>query len=147
VKAFSSYFVLTLFSSFFFLNSSPYIGSNDMTCTTDLQPSLKNQSDSELIVQEVDYDDESEYDEDEAFEEINRELSQFEEKSKPNLNDTEAINLGDADDIKETKISIHIAPNIREELIKALTEFKTFCMVIRRHAGLKHQSSGSKIAH
>ena len=72
---FSSYFVLILFSSFLFLNSSLYIGSNDMACTTDLQPSLKNQTDSELIVQEVDYGDESEYDEDEALEEINRELS------------------------------------------------------------------------
>ncbi|XP_070004502.1 uncharacterized protein [Nicotiana sylvestris] len=59
-----------------------------------------------------------------GFEEINRELSQFEEKSKPNLNDTKADNLGDAVDIRENKISIHIAPNIREELIKALIEFK-----------------------
>ncbi|XP_070011460.1 uncharacterized protein [Nicotiana sylvestris] len=65
----------------------------------------------------------SKYDEDEAFEEINMELSQFEEKSKPNLNDTEAINLGDADDIRETIISIQIAPNIREELIKTLIKF------------------------
>jgi len=95
-----------------------------MACTTDLQPSLKDQSDSELIIQEVDYDNESEYDEDEAFEEINRELSQFEEKLRPNLNDTKAINLGDAVDIRENKISIHIAPNIREELIKTLIEFK-----------------------
>ncbi|XP_070008472.1 uncharacterized protein [Nicotiana sylvestris] len=103
---------------------SLYIGSNDMACTIDLHPSLKNQSDSELVVQEVDYDDESEYDEDEAFEEINRELSQFEEKPKPNLNDTKVVNLGDADDVRETKISIHTEPNIREELIKALIEFK-----------------------
>ncbi|XP_070003473.1 uncharacterized protein [Nicotiana sylvestris] len=103
---------------------SLYTGSNDMACTMDLQPSLKNRSDSELIVQEVDHDDELEYDGDEAFEEINRELSQFEEKYKPNLNDTEAVNLGDADDVKETKISIHIEPNIREELIKTLLEFK-----------------------
>ena len=51
-------------------------------------------------------------------------MSQFEEKYKPNLNDTETINLGDVGDIRETKISIHIAPNIREELIKTLIEFK-----------------------
>ena len=43
-----------------------------MAYTTDLRPSLINQSDSDLIIQEIGYDDESEYDEDEAFEEINR---------------------------------------------------------------------------
>ncbi|XP_070021891.1 uncharacterized protein [Nicotiana sylvestris] len=69
---------------------------------------------------EIDCDDEFEYDEDEAFEEINRELCQFEEKPKPNLNDTEAVNLGDADNVRETKISIHVEPNVREELIKTL---------------------------
>jgi len=117
-----SHFDFVLF--FFFLNSSLFTGSNDMACTADLRPSLINQSESDLMIQEVSCDDESEYDEDKAFEEINRELCQFEEKPKPNLNDTEAVNLGDADNVRETKISIHIEPNVREELIKTLVEFK-----------------------
>ncbi|XP_070010276.1 uncharacterized protein [Nicotiana sylvestris] len=69
-------------------------------------------------------DDESEYDEDEAFEEISKELGHFEEKPKPNLNDTETINLGDPDNVRETKISVYLEPQIREEIIKALFEYK-----------------------
>ena len=46
-----------------------------------------------------------EYDEEEAFREINRELEQFEQKSKPNLSETETINLGSTEDVKEIKIS------------------------------------------
>ncbi|XP_070029555.1 uncharacterized protein [Nicotiana sylvestris] len=70
------------------------------------------------------YDNESEYDEDEAFEEISKELNHFEEKPKPNLNKTEAINLGDPDNVRETKISVYLEPQIREEIIKALLEYK-----------------------
>ncbi|XP_070017825.1 uncharacterized protein [Nicotiana sylvestris] len=99
-------------------------GTNDVACTTDLQPSHNNESNSELIAQDSDYDDESEYEENDDFEEINRELSQFQDKPKPNLSDTEAVNLGDVDNVRETKISIHIEHSIREELIKALIEFK-----------------------
>ncbi|XP_070022054.1 uncharacterized protein [Nicotiana sylvestris] len=69
-------------------------------------------------------DDETEYDEEEAFEEISKELNHFEEKPKPNLNETETINLGDPDNIKETKISVHLEPQIKEEIIKALFEYK-----------------------
>jgi len=88
------------------------------------QPSLKNQSGSEILIQEIYCDYESEYDEDEVFEEISKELIHFEEKIKPNLSDTEDINIGDTSNIRETKISVHLEPKIREELIKALIEFK-----------------------
>ncbi|XP_070029361.1 uncharacterized protein [Nicotiana sylvestris] len=75
---------------------------NDMTCMRTLRPSLKSQSNSEIIIQQIECDDEIEYDEEEAFKEISKELSHFEEKPKPNLNETEAINLGDPDNIRET---------------------------------------------
>ncbi|XP_070004766.1 uncharacterized protein [Nicotiana sylvestris] len=55
---------------------------------------------------------------------ISKELSHFEEKPKPNLNEKEAINLRDPDNVRETKISIHLVPQIREEIIKALFEYK-----------------------
>ncbi|XP_070004246.1 uncharacterized protein [Nicotiana sylvestris] len=74
-----------------------YAGFNDMTRMTNLRPSLKSQSNSEIIIQEIECENESEYDEDEDFEEISKELSHFEEKPNPNLNNTEAINLGDPD--------------------------------------------------
>ncbi|XP_070026223.1 uncharacterized protein [Nicotiana sylvestris] len=68
-------------------------------------------------------DDESEYDEDEAFKEISKELNHFEETPKSNLNETEAINLGDSDNVRETEISVHLEPQIREKIIKALFEY------------------------
>ena len=40
------------------------------------------------------------------------------------MSDTEDINIGDTSNIRETKISVHLEPKIREELIKALIEFK-----------------------
>ena len=78
------------------------------------QPTLKSQSNSEITIQEVEYDDEIEYDEEATFEEISKELKQFEEKPKPNLSETEAINLGDQDDVRETKISVTPQVFIRE---------------------------------
>ena len=86
------------------------------------QPSLKSQSNSEITIQEVEYDDEIEYDEEAAFEEISKELKQFEEKPKPNLSETEAINLGDQDDVRETKISVHLESQVKEAIIKILFE-------------------------
>lgn len=65
-----------------------------------------------------------EYDEEEAFKEINRELEQFENKPKPNLNETEPVNLGSSEKVKETKISIHTDERTRDALIQLLFEFK-----------------------
>ncbi|XP_070028927.1 uncharacterized protein [Nicotiana sylvestris] len=95
-----------------------------MTCMRNLWPSFKSQSNSEIIIQEIECDDEVECDDDEAYEEISKELSHFEEKSKPNLNDTEAVNLGDQDNIRETKITVHLEPQLKEEIIKVLFEYK-----------------------
>jgi len=64
-------------------------------------PDLKKLSNIEIMHQEV------EYDEDEVVEEIKRELEQFENKPKPNLNETEPINIGSLEEIREMKISIH----------------------------------------
>ncbi|XP_070019324.1 uncharacterized protein [Nicotiana sylvestris] len=64
------------------------------------------------------------YDEEAAFEEISKELKQFEEKPKPNLSKTKAINLGDQNDVRETKISVHLESQVKEEIIKILFEYK-----------------------
>ncbi|XP_070050206.1 uncharacterized protein [Nicotiana tomentosiformis] len=101
-----------------------YAGFNDMTCMRNFQPNLKSQCNSETTIQEVECDDETEYDEEAAFQEISRELNHFEEKPKPNLNETEVINLGDQYNLRETKISVHLEPQIKEEIIKALFEYK-----------------------
>nr|XP_033512520.1 uncharacterized protein LOC117277220 [Nicotiana tomentosiformis] len=83
------------------IKSSFYDGINDMACMRNLQPSLKSQSNSEIIIQEVEYDDETEYDEEAAFEEIR-----------------------DQDNVKETKKSVHLEPQVKEEIINALFEYK-----------------------
>ncbi|XP_070047072.1 uncharacterized protein [Nicotiana tomentosiformis] len=102
-----------------------YAGFNDMTCMRNFQPNLKSQFNSEITIQEVECDDdETKYDEEVAFQKISRELNHFEEKPKPNLNETKAINLGDQYNIRETKISVHLEPQIKEEIIKALFEYK-----------------------
>ncbi|XP_070003047.1 uncharacterized protein [Nicotiana sylvestris] len=106
------------------IKSSFYAGCSDMTCMKSFQPSLKNQYNSEITIQEVEYDDEIKYDEEAAFEEISKELKQFEEKPKPNLSGTEAINLGDQDDVREKKISVHLDPQVKEAIIKTLFEYK-----------------------
>ncbi|XP_070025455.1 uncharacterized mitochondrial protein AtMg00860-like [Nicotiana sylvestris] len=59
---------------------------------------------------------EQEYNEDEAFREINRELEQFENKPKPNLNEIEPVNLGSSEEVQETMISIHADERTRDAL-------------------------------
>ncbi|XP_070018079.1 uncharacterized protein [Nicotiana sylvestris] len=82
------------------------------------KPNLKSQSNSKIIIQEVEYDEEA------AFEEISKELKQFEEKPKSNLSETDTINLGDQDDVRKTKINVHLEPQVKEEIIKTLFEYK-----------------------
>ncbi|XP_070054563.1 uncharacterized protein [Nicotiana tomentosiformis] len=101
-----------------------YAGFNDLTCIRNFQPNLKSQSNSEITIQEVECDDETKYDEEAAFEEISGELKYFKGKPKPNLNEIEAINLGDQDNVRETMISVHLELQIKEEIIKALFEYK-----------------------
>ena len=68
--------------------------------------------------------EEVEYDPDEAFEGISKDFEQFENKSNPNMNETESINLGDHENIRETKISVHAQPQQKEEIIEALLDYK-----------------------
>ena len=105
---------LNSYSLFF---SSINASFDNMTCMRNSLPNLK-----ELFILES--SQEVEYDEEEAFREINRELEQFEHKPKPNLSETETINLGSSEDVKEIKISLHINKEIREVIIQLLFEYK-----------------------
>ncbi|XP_070004826.1 uncharacterized protein [Nicotiana sylvestris] len=91
---------------------------NNMTCMRNSRPDLKKLSNIKIMHQEV------EYDEDEVVEEIKRELEQFENKTKPNLNETELINIGSHEEVKETKISIHTKQKTRDALIQLLFEYR-----------------------
>ncbi|XP_070043118.1 uncharacterized protein [Nicotiana tomentosiformis] len=91
---------------------------NNMTCLRTSCPDSKTLSNCEIMNQEP------EYYEDEAFREINRELEQFENKLKPNLNETEPVNLGSSEEVRKTIISIHADERTRDVLIQLLFEFK-----------------------
>ncbi|XP_070025401.1 uncharacterized protein [Nicotiana sylvestris] len=91
---------------------------NNMTCLRTSCPDPNMLANCEIMNQEPKYDEE------EAFREINRELEQFENKPKLNLNDTEPINLGSSEEIRETKISIFADGKTRDVLIQLLFEFK-----------------------
>ncbi|XP_070007434.1 uncharacterized protein [Nicotiana sylvestris] len=88
-----------------------------MTCMRNSCPDLEKLSNIEITHQE-------EYEEDEIVEEIKRELEQFENKPKPNLNETETINIGSPEEVRETKISIHTEQKTRDILIQLLFEYK-----------------------
>ena len=89
-----------------------------MTCMRNSLPDFK-----ELIILESP-SQEVEYDKEEAFSEINWELEKFEHKSKPNLSETETINLESFEDVNKIKISLHINQEIREAIIQLLFECK-----------------------
>ncbi|XP_070049377.1 uncharacterized protein [Nicotiana tomentosiformis] len=57
-------------------------------------------------------------------EEIIREVENFENKPKSNLDETEAVNLGDSELVKETRISIHLSPSEKEECIRFLKVYE-----------------------
>ncbi|XP_015072578.1 uncharacterized protein LOC107016701 [Solanum pennellii] len=97
-----------------------YADSSDMTCMQNFSPDLNIQSNLrpniEIISQEI------EHDEDRVFEEVRRDFNHFENKSNPNMSETETINLGDQEIIKETKISVHL--HQKNDIIQALFDYK-----------------------
>ncbi|XP_070047284.1 uncharacterized protein [Nicotiana tomentosiformis] len=56
-------------------------------------------------------------------EEIIKEVENFENKPKFNLDETETVNLGDSKMVKETRISIHLSPSEKEEYVRFLKEY------------------------
>ncbi|XP_071926092.1 uncharacterized protein [Coffea arabica] len=66
----------------------------------------------------------SESDIEEEFESISRDLKQYEEKPKPNLEETEIINIGTKTEVKEVKVSIHLNRKQKEEMIEFLMLFQ-----------------------
>nr|XP_025884578.1 uncharacterized protein LOC112940521 [Solanum lycopersicum] len=98
-----------------------YADSSDMTCMQNFSPDLNIQSNLrpniEIISQEI------EHDEDKVFEEVRRDFNHFENKSNPNMNETETINLGDQEIIKETNISVYVQHQ-KDDIIQALFDYK-----------------------
>ena len=70
------------------------------------------------------YKDSDSEEEDEIPKEVIREVENFENKPKSNLDKTEAINLGDSETIKETRINIHLSPLEKEEYTRFLKEYE-----------------------
>ncbi|XP_070019967.1 uncharacterized protein [Nicotiana sylvestris] len=62
--------------------------------------------------------------EDEIPKEVVREVENFDNKPKSSLDETKAVNLENAETIKETRISIHLSQTEKEECIRFLKEYK-----------------------
>ena len=65
----------------------------------------------------------NESDNEEEQESISQIFKQYEEKSKPNLANTEIINIGSKMKAKEINISVHLNKEQRKEKIEFLTVF------------------------
>ena len=66
----------------------------------------------------------NESDSEEEYESMSKVLEQYEEKSKPNLEETEIINIGTKSEVKEIKISVHLNERQKREMIEFLTVFQ-----------------------
>ncbi|XP_070002320.1 uncharacterized protein [Nicotiana sylvestris] len=62
--------------------------------------------------------------EDEIPEEVVKEVDNFENRPKSNLDETEIVNLGDAENVKETRISVHLSPSEKKEYTEFLREYE-----------------------
>lgn len=59
---------------------------------------------------------------------LTEELKQFENQEKPNKEDTETVNLGDEEVVKETRIRVHHTETQKEDLIILLKHYiNVFC--------------------
>ena len=56
---------------------------------------------------------------------VAKEFRQFENQRKPNLEDTETVNLGDSKCVKEVKISTYLNGTQKESLIHLLAEYSS----------------------
>ncbi|XP_070007208.1 uncharacterized protein [Nicotiana sylvestris] len=57
-------------------------------------------------------------------EEIVKEVENFENRPKSNMDKTEVVNLGDAENVKETCINVHFSPSEKEEYTEFLKEYE-----------------------
>ncbi|XP_027072065.1 uncharacterized protein [Coffea arabica] len=76
--------------------------------------------DFEILESEI----QDESDNEEESESLLNDFEQYEEKSKPNLEETEVINIGTETEVKEIKIIIHLNKKQRKEMIEFLTMFQ-----------------------
>jgi len=70
--------------------------------------------------QQTDIDSE----EDDIPEEIVKEVESFENRPKSNLDEIEIVNLGDAENVKETWITVHLSPSEKKEYTEFLREYE-----------------------
>ncbi|XP_049394689.1 uncharacterized protein LOC125858980 [Solanum stenotomum] len=70
-----------------------------------------------------DEQDHEEYDESMMPENLPHEIEQVESQKKPNMDETEVVNLGDEEIVKETRVSIHLEAKRKQELIELLKQY------------------------
>ena len=114
------YFIIYYYSLHFSLYNITISYLDEPTIMTCNETTQRKDSDSEEIEEE-----------DIISEEIVREVENFENKPKSNLDETEIVNLGDSETVKETRISIHLSPSEKEQYTHFLIEYEDiFHMVL-----------------
>ena len=68
----------------------------------------------EVMAQEFELDDFEEY------AEVFQEFEAYEDKPRPNLEESQPINLGTEEEVREMKINTHVDSNVYEDLAQAL---------------------------
>ncbi|XP_033514187.1 uncharacterized protein [Nicotiana tomentosiformis] len=63
------------------------------------------------------------YDESMIPDNLLQEIEHIEFQKKPNLEEKEVINLGSEEDVKETRINIHLEAEQKEELVELLQQY------------------------
>lgn len=73
---------------------------------------------------QLNINDLEEVEDNEVSEELIKRVEEFEEKPNPNLVETEVVNLGNAEVIQETRVSIHMTKEDKKEYTEFLIENK-----------------------
>ncbi|XP_070017731.1 uncharacterized protein [Nicotiana sylvestris] len=100
-----------------------FLEDEDMDCSSIIEK--EEEEEGGLTIQTATQHENSDSDEeDETPEEIVREVENFENKPKSNLDEIETVNFGDTKTVKETHISIYLSPAEKEEYIRFLREYE-----------------------
>ena len=73
---------------------------------------------------QLNINDLEEFEDNEVPEELIKRVEKFEEKPNPNFVETEVVNLGNAEAIQETRVSIHMTKEEKKEYTEFLIENK-----------------------
>ncbi|XP_070046148.1 uncharacterized protein [Nicotiana tomentosiformis] len=115
-----------------------FLEDEDMDCSAIVEVEEEEEEEEGLVIQTVEKgvvlrnwtatpsqdNDSEDLEEDIILEEIIREVKNFENKPNSNLDETQTVNLGDSETVKETHVSIPLSPSDKEDYVRFLKEYE-----------------------